>query len=145
MQKLKMDRLKLNDNKKLPWRFIEDINWNYLSKTFPNQPYDKVGEYCKQHYTLNEVILLHNFIVEKRQNLQDNLRQYIKGCGDDSFWDLCSHIVGLGESTYDLCLKHPEIAQVMADNKEYVENFEYGFTKATYDLQEINDNCSVSC
>ena len=79
---------------------------------------------------------MQNFVVEKRKELQKALKDKIKDIGDDSFWDLCSHIVGLGESVYNLCLKYPEIARILIDDK--VENFEYGFTKAVYDLQENN-------
>ncbi len=136
-QKSKMANYKLtNKNKNLNWKLIEDINWGYLIKQFPQRPYDYVGEFCTENYTLRETILLQNFVVEKRKELQKALKDKIKDIGDDSFWDLCSHIVGLGESVYNLCLKYPEIARILVDDK--VENFEYGFTKAVYDLQENN-------
>lgn len=136
-QKLKMANYKLtNKNKNLNWKLIEDINWGYLIKQYPQHPYDYVGDYCVENFTLRETILLQNFVVEKRRELQKKLQTHIKGIGDDSFWDLCSHIVGLGESVYNLCLKYPKIAEILIQDK--VENFEYGFTKAVYDLQECN-------
>ncbi len=136
-QKLKMANYKLtNKNKNLNWKLIEDINWGYLIKQYPQHPYDYVGDYCVENFTLRETILLQNFVVEKRRELQEKLQTHIKGIGDDSFWDLCSHIVGLGESVYNLCLKYPKIAEILIQDK--VENFEYGFTKAVYDLQECN-------
>lgn len=129
-----MENYKLINNKKLQWKLIEEINWGYLIQQYPQYPYDKVGEYCTENFTLRETILLQNFVVEKRKELQNILQNKIKGIGDDSFWDLCSHIVGLGESVYNLCIKYPEIAQILVKDK--VENFEYGFTKAIYDIQE---------
>ena len=100
---------------------------------YDERPYDKVGEFCVNNYSLKETILLQNFVVEKRKELQNKLRDKIKNISDDGFWDLCSHIVGLGESMYDLCIKYPEIAQILINDKK--ENFEYGFTKAVYELQ----------
>lgn len=130
-----------NINKNLNWKLIEEINWGNLTKKFPQQPYDKVGDYCVENFTLRETILLQNFVVEKRRELQEKLQTHIKGIGDDSFWDLCSHIVGLGESVYNLCLKYPKIAEILIQDK--VENFEYGFTKAIYDIQEKENSNNV--
>lgn len=137
-----MMNYKLNKrNKKLNWQLIEEINWGYLIQQFPNKPYDMVGTYCAENFSLNETILLQNFVVEKRKELQEKLKNHIQGIGDDSFWDLCSHIVGLGESVYNLCLKYPDIAKILIDDK--VENFEYGFTKAIYDIQEKENSKNV--
>jgi hypothetical protein len=134
-----MENYKLiNENKKLQWRMIEDINWGKLIQENNEHPYDKVGEFCLNNYSLKEIILLQNFVVEKRKELQDKLKDKIQFVSDDSFWDLCSHIVGLGESVYNLCIKYPEIAQILINDKK--ENFEYGFTKATYELQMINND-----
>lgn len=130
-----------NRNKNLNWKLIEEINWGNLTKKFPQKPYDKVGDYCVENFTLRETILLQNFVVEKRRELQEKLQTHIKGIGDDSFWDLCSHIVGLGESVYNLCLKYPKIAEILIQDK--VENFEYGFTKAIYDIQEKENSNNV--
>lgn len=130
-----------NRNKNLNWKLIEEINWGRLTQKFPQKPYDKVGDYCVENFTLREIILLQNFVVEKRRELQEKLQTHIKGIGDDSFWDLCSHIVGLGESVYNLCLKYPKIAEILIQDK--VENFEYGFTKAIYDIQEKENSKNV--
>ena len=137
MHLLMMENYKLNNNKQLQWKMIEDINWGKLIQEYQDKPYDKMGEYCINNYTLQEIIVLQNFAVQKRTELQEILRDKIKGVSDDTFWDLCAHIVGLGESVYNLCIKYPEIAQILVKDKQ--ENFEYGFTKATYELKMTND------
>lgn len=47
-------------------------------------------------------------------------------CSDDSFWDLTSHIVGLGEDVYLKVLKNPET--IVEYLNEYEENFSYCFS-----------------
>ena len=48
---------------------------------------------------------------------------------DDGFWDLCSHIVGLGKETYEDVCSNPE---KILEYPDYVENFEYLFQYKDY-------------
>ena len=52
---------------------------------------------------------------------------------DDSLWDFSSHIVGLGEVMYNYVIDHPNC--IIELQKDYVENFEYGFDKAIYEIE----------
>lgn len=118
------------------WNVIEDINWFELSKLYDRETAcDKVGEFCTTYLTLDEIINLENFIVEKRKNLMKKLYNLSElKISDDRTWDLASHIVGLGQNVYYLVMKYPKIALELVN--ESVENFEYGFTKAVYDMKE---------
>ena len=130
---------------------IEDINWNYLCKCYGGNnhdlksdrtyktAYDMVGEYCLNNYTKYETILLYNFIVEKRNEIKkvimdsyDEIKEKVY-LSDDLLWDLAAHIIGLGESMYELVKNDPKVVISIAPNM--VENFEYGFTKAIYEYQ----------
>lgn len=127
----------LNNNKNHNWKIIEDINWAQLIKKYPQTPYDKVGEYLKENYTLNEIINLEKFFIKKRKELQDVLKNCkITNC-NDTLWDLSAHITALGENVYNLCMKYTEIAKII--KLDAVENFEYGFTKAVFDLKTIEE------
>ena len=52
---------------------------------------------------------------------------------NDELWDLCAHIVGLGDVMYYYVIDHPDIILMLKDDVR--ENFEYGFDKAIYELQ----------
>ena len=47
------------------------------------------------------------------------------GTGDDSFGDLCCHIVGLGQEVYEAELAAPLLAVRRAQRGDYVESFGY--------------------
>lgn len=130
---------------------IEDINWNYLSKTYGKcvnnikdciTPYDKVRDYCLDNFTISETILLYNFIVEKREELKKviltNYEELDITIGDDTLWDLASHIIGLGETFYDLVKREPKIIKNILPY--VVENFEYGFTAAIHNYYLTTDD-----
>ena len=128
---------------------IEDINWNYLAKNYGGNvngknvtAYDKVKDYCLDNFTINETILVYNFIVEKREELKEFILKYQEKIkcylSDDILLDLCSHIIGLGESMYDLVKTDPTIIKNISPY--VVENFEYGFTAAIYEFHLSNDD-----
>lgn len=140
MPQSKMESYKLINinNKNHNWKIIEEINWCKLIEKYPNYPYDKVGEYLKENYTINEIINLEKFFVNKRKELQNELIKCNITDSDDELWDLSSHITALGENVYNLCMKYNEIANIIKN--ETVENFEYGFTKAVFDLKNTEYN-----
>lgn len=138
MQQLKMENYKLfNNNKNHNWKIIEEINWAKLIKKYPQTPYDKVGEYLKENYTLNEIINLEKFFVNKRKELQNVLKECNITISNDELWDLSAHITALGENVYNLCMKYTDIAKII--KLDAVENFEYGFTSAVFELKN-NEN-----
>jgi hypothetical protein len=160
MQDMKMNTLRLDnlkeqiDFERQCWEHIDKIRWYFLSKYYGKEANDLVAKYCIENLTLEEIPKLHNFIVNKRENISNFLNGYLKGMAkdankltlsDDGFWDLCSHIVGLGEVMYEYVKTNPDVIFHLQKFKQ--ENFEYGFDRAIYELNEIkeikdNDVCN---
>lgn len=153
---MKMNELLLNDEcfgNELPnniyndewyWKVIENIKWFYLARDHGKEANDKVAEFLLENqFSINEIINIHNFVVRQREIVKNFIHGYLRGCpsytkekyklGDDSTWDLASHIVGMGKQMVDLVLGNPELIFCLQNIKQ--ENFEYGFDKAIYEIQ----------
>lgn len=142
---LKMENLNLNKkiNSITPnkWKMIEEIGWYWKAKE--ENPNDEVAKYLIENYPTNVIVELKNFVVRKRLKLQGFILGYCKSSpiefkdkiqlSDDSLWDFSSHIVGLGEVMYNYVIDHPNC--IIELQKDYVENFEYGFDKAIYEIE----------
>lgn len=123
------------------WKMIEEIGWYWKSQS--NLPNDEVADYLMENYDTNDIVELKNFVVRQRLKLQGFINGYTKAqpiefsqklnLSDDGLWDFSSHVVGLGEVMYNYVLDHPEI--MLELRNDYVENFEYGFDKAIYEIE----------
>lgn len=145
MLRLKMENLNLNDNMNTitpsKWRLIEEIGWYWKAKE--ETPNDEVAKYLMENYSTNDIVELKNFVVRNRLKLQGFILGYCKSSpkefrdrirlSDDGLWDFSSHIVGLGEVMYNYVIDHPDC--IVELQKDYVENFEYGFDKAIYEIE----------
>ena len=130
----------LSNNVTNKWEMIRNLNWDSKSRNHDDfNANDAIAESLIDNYSVDEIASLKNFVVRKRIELQGFIYGYCKGnddfnrklkLGDDGIWDLSAHIVGLGEGMYESVYKHPNI--LLELQKEYVENFEYGFDKAIY-------------
>lgn len=125
------------------WKQIYEIKWFYLSNDFRYEANDVVSDFLiKKYNNINDIIELHNFIVKQREIVKNYIYGFLRACpsyekkryklNDDGTWDLASHIVGMGKVTMDLVFKKPEIIFILQDIKN--ENFEYGFDKAIFEL-----------
>lgn len=147
-----MNTLQLNDNMNIintdQWNIINEIKWYNNSKMYGKEANDMVAEYCISNLTYEEIIELHNFVVDKRKELSNFLMGYLTGISkerrkeltvsDDGFWDLCSHIVGMGEVVFNLVKTYPYM--IFDLQREAQENFEYGFDKAVYEINMRKEN-----
>lgn len=120
------------------WKIIEDLNWGYYCMLYERnitnkKPYKVLREEIKKKYILSyEEISL--FVKDKRRNLQNYLRnwrkkqteQYDFG-SDDGFWDVTTHVIGLGKNFYNFIIKNPYYISEMYRKNLYIENFEYSF------------------
>ena len=145
MLRLKMENLNLNDNMNTitpsKWKLIEEIGWYWKAKE--ETPNDEVAKYLMENYSTNDIVELKNFVVRNRLKLQGFILGYCKSSpkefrdrirlSDDGLWDFSSHIVGLGEVMYNYVIDHPDC--IVELQKDYVENFEYGFDKAIYEIE----------
>lgn len=134
-----------NGREDLLWGMIEDINWYTKSKHHNRDTAnDEVKEFLVENYTIDEIIELENFVVERREKLKGFVIGFIAATptelksnfklDDDGIWDLCSHIIGMGRVMYSYVIDHPYM--IFELQKDFVENFEYGFTAAVYELSD---------
>lgn len=142
---LKMENLNLSKNTNAitpnKWKLIEEIGWYWKAKK--ENPNDEVAKYLMENYSTNDIVELKNFVVRNRLKLQRFISSYCKSSpiefndkiqlSDDDLWDFSSHIVGLGEVIYNYVIDHPYC--IIELQKDYVENFEYGFDKAIYEIE----------
>lgn len=155
MEQLYVDNMYVNNNintrtplNKNLWKELESLEWYEKVKRYGNNANDKIAEILKSKYFLDEIITLKNFAVEKRKALYHTLNGYLKASpqcvkkefllSDDGFWDFTAHVVGMGEVMYTYVYDHPEVVLLM--QKDYQENFEYGFDVAIYDINNVEDN-----
>jgi hypothetical protein len=149
---MKMNKLSLdnqnNKNNEYYWNQINNLKWFYLANDYKNEANDVLSEFLVKNYTIEDIIELQNFIVKQREIVKNYILGFLRGCpsyekakyklNSDGTWDLASHIVGMGKVTMDLIFRKPEIIFILQDIK--VENFEYGFDSAIYELKNIEMN-----
>jgi len=120
-----VDRLQAANPNQI-WSIIDAIGWGNittdndsikvaLSKVYDKRKIESIGEMASR---LRERLAKR---VEKyeAQNQIENLFNV----GDDGFWDVTAHIVGLGKEAYDKAMKDPSSFVEL----DYEENFEYSF------------------
>ena len=110
------------------WNFVAKVGWG--TKT---TDYKKLRRIFHKEYSPEFIRSMKEIAMEKRLELTAIMdRHAIKetgsiasywGVGDDGFWDLTAHIVGLGKEMYDFVCKNPIYAKTI----NYTENFEYSF------------------
>lgn len=148
-----MNRLTLNDlnenNAYAPksmWDKVNELGWYWKAKNESAND-DLADELLARYNDVNDIVELQNFVVNCRTYIQGLITGYYKASpkdireklnmSDDGLWDLCSHIVGLGDVMYYYTIDHLDI--VLELQKDVRENFEYGFDKAIYELQYKNN------
>ena len=142
-----MEIVKLNEFNY--WDMIQKLGWYNLTQAVVNgalQPYEVISN-CS-HVLINEFELdeceiadFNNFVVEKRIELSKRLTEWIKEkdlsiMDLDDMWDLCAHIVGLGESMYYFVWDNPRIMYTLKKGLIGDENFEFIFDDAIYKLNK---------
>ena len=127
------------ENKRF-WHIVNEINWGELVRqcreikgTDRPQPYTIGGNVCE---SLFENVAEAQEFLELCRSFEKKIDDAVKEkginvcAGNDTWWDVKAHIVGLGEETYNFAIKHPEaIKPMFIDNDQfslkYYENFEY--------------------
>jgi hypothetical protein len=115
------------------WGIINELDWG---REFRGRwLFKKLGkQLASTHYS--DIEELEKFAKDKRKDLVSAIKIWEKKnniqfpCGDDGFWDLTAHIVGLGKEEYYKNLKNPKLAYGRAKADDYKENFEYVFNYA---------------
>ena len=144
MNELLLNNSNLKDDNYF-WKQIDELKWYYLSKDYGYESNDALAEaLMKMFSNINDVVSLQNFVVKQREIVKNYICGFLRGCpsyqkakyklSDDGTWDLASHIVGMGKVTMDLVFRKPEIIFILQDIR--VENFEYGFDRAIYEMNK---------
>lgn len=114
------------------WGIIDELGWGIKSTD-----YNSMGIYLDRNYPDRIIIQLREFVRDKRKEIIKTLLDHAElktgnkysyyPVGDDGFWDLTAHIVGLGKYWFDKITNDPEIAYDIASNHMHKENFQYVF------------------
>lgn len=128
-------------NKDKFWKLVEELDWANTCR-LDSKSRDAFAQevFKKMNMTSDDIIMAKNYAKALREILQDKIEEYsllkygdkyafpnnsgVISVGDDGFWDLCAHIVGLGKDVYEQACKNPE---AILSQPDYVENFEYLF------------------
>ena len=121
---------KRKQHESMMWERIFYIGWGIRTLD-----YKVLRKELPEIYSEKDIERTKEFIVSKRKELgkvltkfeKDNKLSGFYAVGDDGFWDLTAHIVGLGKERYDSVMKNPVIAREISLNNMYKENFEYSF------------------
>ena len=109
------------------WAIVESVGWGTIDTDY------KRGKQVllKALPTLEECDAFGQHRLDVESALSDAidywcaLRDTSLGLGDDSFDDLCAHIVGLGREEYERNLANPSLAQKRAESHAFEESFAY--------------------
>lgn len=114
------------------WNLIKEIGWcKGADRT-------ELAIALQQRVPEEELVRLEAFAKTKRRTLQGALDAYAEiigqphgfwNIGDDSFWDVTAHIVGLGKEEFLKALRDPLLVRDRIHAHDYAENFEYVFHK----------------
>lgn len=135
------------------WSVVKTLDWKNLCKTNHKVRYEKAFQIFRElGLTPIEIEGFHQIAIACRKVLQDKVEEYsllefgdrnkfpnnsgVLNVGDDGFWDLCAHIVGLGKKTYEAACDNPE---KILEYPDYVENFEYLFNSEDYQKWLMNN------
>jgi len=125
-------------HEELMWRVLEFARWGDYAKNW-NQSvdYETIGKQMHSLFTKETLEQAQEFYSTKLDGIKTILEDHAEercgkrhgyyGVGDDGFWDLRAHIIGLGSEFYASVVSDPEIAKRIADERSYVENFGYIF------------------
>jgi hypothetical protein len=112
------------------WSLVKDCRWS------EDYSYPRIKKFLMKTLTKEEVAQFSAYfskVNDEVYKIMDAHDKYLKkteghgyGLGDDSFGDLCSEVIGRGESFFNSVKKDPAIAATMARNRDYRESFSYG-------------------
>lgn len=109
------------------WSIIEPFGWG--TKT---TKYDDIKVALLRQLTPEKAMMLRAQLDKLMHALSQALRaKHIKlECGDDSYWDLMAHVVGLGRAEYESCLMNPQLMKARCDGGGFTESFAYALPHA---------------
>lgn len=111
------------------WSFTEPYGWGTKTTDFK-----EIKKDLMRRLTAEQAHAFRKSFEEYRGALYKACFHTVEGCGDDSFSDLISHIVGLGRKEYEATLANPRLAQNRCRENKYTESFAYAIpSKDSYE------------
>jgi len=111
------------------WKAVGIINWEWLHKNTKQVDKDVFKYKLLKKYDVRVWKKVKEVQTDKFKALREFLRAYDTawrvGTGDDSTWDLCSHVVGLGRDAFLEACSNPESLIHRSHRRDYKENFGY--------------------
>jgi len=111
------------------WKAVGIINWEWLSANYKNVDKDMFKYKLLKKYDVKVWKKVKEVHGDKFSALREMLLSYDTrwrvGTSDDSTWDLCSHVVGLGRDSFLEACKNPESLIHRSHRRDYKENFGY--------------------
>jgi len=111
------------------WKAVGIINWEWLSANDKNVDKDMFKFKLLKKYDAKVWGQVKKVQTSKYCALKELLYSYDKdwrvNTSDDSTWDLCSHVVGLGREAYVEAFQNPESLIERGRTRNYKENFGY--------------------
>lgn len=112
------------------WEIVEEINWDERCEEIS---LDEENIRLMKRFNKEAARELQRISSEKEGEVYEAFEDYLYkegtsvGLGDDSFSDLCSHIVGLGREEFEAHLNNPELIYQRAVKGNFKEKFSYVF------------------
>jgi len=126
--------------KKKFWEIVESLNWKEASE-IEKLAIDSVKLNLLVTLSPNEVVGFGNYFSEVYRLVEKHVDTALDDCdayvSDDSFSDLISHIIGLGEDFMNKAFDDYQVIRDLADSGDYVESFSY-LIPSIEDYEKLN-------
>jgi len=121
------------------WKAVALINWKWVSSNLDQIDKDMFKFKLLKKYDVNIWKKVKEVETNKFKALREILYAYDThwrvGTSDDSTWDLCSHVVGLGRDVFLESCMNPESLIHRSHRHDYKENFGYWIPR--------DDKCNI--
>lgn len=111
------------------WKAVNIINWAWLSENMDSVDKGMFKYKLLKKYDVAVWKAVKAYEKHKYSSLREMLRTYDvrwrTQTGDDSTWDLCSHVIGLGREAYLDAMVNPEHLIERGRTRNFKENFGY--------------------
>jgi len=115
------------------WALVDKLNWG------KDLDYKRIERYLLREITKDEAEAMREQFKKQKSELYKALDPYVQ-LSDDSYDDLLSHIIGLGEDEYNSNMRNPRKASERADMMDFKESFSYAIPHTDdYRMTELNE------
>ena len=113
------------------WQLVGQLGWGTRTTD-----YKSLERVLMARYTPDQAMAIQAAYDRFSEQLKQRLEQWERSgdgrafrTGDDGFWDLRAHIIGLGKREFDAVMADPRLAWERANANSYTENFSYSIPR----------------